>query len=198
MSAPPDPLAVRRPDHPIEPIFLRRWSPRAMSGQPITDAERDTLFEAARWAPSTRNEQEWLFLYAANGSAHWPTFFNLLADGNKVWCDKAALLVVVTSRTLFTNTGAPNPVHAFDAGSAWENLALQAAAMGLVAHGMAGFDYARARKELNVPADRSVDAMIAIGRPGDPADLPEDLRAREVPSQRKPVSEISREGGFPT
>lgn len=189
-----DPLTLRTADHPIEPIFLKRWSPRAMSGESLTDAERNTLFEAARWAPSTRNEQEWLFLYAKNGTAHWPVFFDLLVPGNQAWCDKAALLVVVASRTKFSNSGGPNPVHSFDAGSAWQNLALQATAMGLVAHGMAGFNYGKAKQVLRLTDDFHVDAMIAIGRPGDPADLPEDLRSREVPSQRKPVAEISHEG----
>src|SRR6266581_6131503 len=82
----------RKPDYPIEPLFVRRWSPRAMSGEPISEREMLTLFEAARWAPSTFNEQEWRFLYARRDTPQWPTFLGLLAEGNKLWCRHAALL----------------------------------------------------------------------------------------------------------
>ena len=191
-----DASTVRTPDHPIEPLFLRRWSPRAMSGEPLSDGELLSLFEAARWAPSTFNEQEWRFLYARRDTPHWPTFLGLLVEGNRAWCARAAVLAVVLSHTVFQRNGKPNPVHKFDAGLAFENLALQGAAMGLVVHGMQGFDFDRARRELNVPDVYSVDAMFAIGRPGDPADLPPALREREKPSGRKPIAEIIREGPF--
>ncbi len=186
----------RKPDHPIEPIFLDRWSPRAMSGQPITDAERMSLFEAARWAPSTYNEQEWRFLYARRDTPPWPMFFGLLVEANQAWCQNAGLLIVVLSCRFFSRNGKPNPVHTFDCGAAFENLALQGAAMGLVVHGMAGFDRASARTELQVPDEYDVEAMIAVGRPGDPAQLPEELRQREAPSGRKPVAEFVCEGRF--
>lgn len=191
-----DPSAVRSPARPIESIFVRRWSPRAMSGTPIAPDVLATLFEAARWAPSTYNEQEWRFLYAHREGPHWATFFDLLAEGNRAWCHRAGVLVVVLSHRVFVRNGKPNPVHSFDAGAAFENFALQGAAMGLVVHGMMGFDYDRARTALAVPDDYAVEAMIAIGHPGDPADLPESLRKIETPSQRKPVVEIAREGPF--
>ena len=196
MSLLPDPLESRRADRPIEAIFLKRWSPRAMSGEPLGDEELTTLFEAARWAPSTYNEQEWRFLYARRETQHWPMFFDLLMDANKVWCQRAAVLVVVLSHKVFERNGKPNPVHTFDSGAAFENLALQGAAMGLVVHGMAGFDRDRARTALGVPDEFAVEAMIALGRPGDPANLPPELREREKPSGRKAVSQIVREGGF--
>ena len=191
-----DARQVRTPNQPIESIFVRRWSPRAMSGEPLTEAELLPLFEAARWAPSTYNEQEWRFLYARRDTPHWPTFFGLLAEPNQAWCDKAAVLGVVLSHKVFSANNKPNPVHTFDAGLSYQNLALQAAAMGLVAHGMAGFDFEKAREDLGVPDDYSVDAMFALGRPGDPATLPEKVREREQPSGRKPVAEIIREGPF--
>jgi nitroreductase len=196
MSQLPDPLEHRRPDHPIETLFLARWSPRAMSGEPISDAELLRLLEAARWAPSTYNEQEWRFLYARRDTAHWPAFFGLLAEANQVWCGRAAVLMVVLSHNVFARNGKPNPVHTFDAGAAFENLALQGAAMGLVVHGMAGFDRDRARATLGVPEDYDVEAMVAVGRPGDPDELPPELRGREVPSGRRPIAEIAREGPF--
>ena len=196
MSQLPDPVKSRTADHPIEELFLKRWSPRAMTGEALSEAELNTLFEAARWAPSTRNEQEWRFLYAHNGSEHWQTFFDLLAEGNQAWCDKASVLVVIVSHTKFAMNDSHNPVHSFDCGAAFENLALQGAAMDLVIHGMAGFDYDKAKNDLNVPNDYNVEAMIAIGKPGDPAELPEPLREREQPSGRKPISEITCEGSF--
>lgn len=196
MAALPDPLRHRTADHPVLDLFLRRWSPRAMTGEPLSDDELMTLFEAARWAPSTNNEQEWRFLYARNGSPQWPAFFDLLMPGNQVWCEKAAVLLVVLSKKTFTRNGKPNPVNSFDAGAAFENLALQAAHMGIVCHGMAGFDNAKARADLRVPDDFEVEAMVALGRPGDPDTLPPELQARETPSGRKPVREFTCEGAF--
>ena len=192
----PDPGQHRKPDYPIEPLIYRRWSPRAMSGEPLTERELLTLFEAARWAPSTYNEQEWRFLYARRDTPSWPLLFDLLTEANQLWCARAAVLVVVLARKTFTRNGKPNPVHLFDVGSAWENLALQATAMGLVSHGMAGFDFEKARGVLRVPDHFAVAAMFALGRPGDPDQLPEDYRAMEVPSQRRPVKESICEGAF--
>jgi nitroreductase len=189
-------LDYRTAEHPIEPLFVERWSPRAMSGEPLSEGELLTLFEAARWAPSTYNEQEWRFLYARRDTPQWPAFFNLLVEGNQTWCERAALLCVVLAHKVFSRNGKPNPVHLFDSGCAFENLALQGTAMGLVVHGMQGFDYDQARSTLSVPDDFAVAAMFAVGRPGDPDKLPESLRGREIPSDRKPVGEIACEGPF--
>lgn len=198
MATLPDALWTRKADYPIESIFLRRWSPRAMSGAGVSEGELMSLFEAARWAPSTYNEQEWRFLYARRETPPWATFFGLLMQANQVWCGNAGALVVVLSKRTFTRNGKPNPVHTFDAGAAFENMCLQGAAMGLVVHGMAGFDRDRARVELGVPDDYAVEAMVAIGRPGDPDVLGAGLREREVPTGRRPVSETAFEGRFPT
>ena len=186
----------RAADHPIEPLFIRRWSPRAMSGEPISDEQMLTLFEAARWAPSTYNEQEWRFLYARRDTPAWSAHFDLLAEANQAWCKNAAMLVVIVAHKIFARNGKPNPVHLFDAGSAWENLALQASAMGLIAHGMSGFDFEKARTSLRVPEDYAVAAMFAVGHPGDPGELPEAFRQAEVPSGRRPVHESICAGVF--
>jgi nitroreductase len=189
-------LDFRTADHPVETLFVARWSPRAMSGESISGEEMLTLFEAARWAPSTYNEQEWRFLYARRETPQWPAFFNLLVEGNQAWCKQAALLVVILAHKVFEKNGKPNPVHLFDSGCAFENLALQGTAMGLVVHGMQGFDYDKARTALKVPDDYAVAAMFAVGRPADESVLPEKLREREEPSDRKPVDEIICEGAF--
>lgn len=186
----------RVPAHPIDPLFVRRWSPRAMSGAPLSESELMTLFEAARWAPSAFNAQPWRFLYARRDTPHWVRFLSFLNERNAPWCARAAALVVVLSRKT-TDAGAENWTAAFDTGAAWMSLALQGTLSGLVVHGMAGFDYDRAQAELGIPADWDVQCMVAIGRPGDPALLPEKLQAREVPSLRRPVGESAFEGGFP-
>lgn len=196
MNTLPNAEEHRHTEHPIEKIFVRRWSPRAMSGEPLAEEELLTIFEAARWAPSTYNEQEWRFLYARRNTVHWEHFFSLLAEPNQTWCTNAAVLVVVLARKTFTRNEQPNLVHLFDAGSAWENAALQASSMGLVAHGMAGFDFQRAQTLLAVPSEFAVAAMFALGRPGDPEQLPERLRALEVPSGRHPLQEILFEGPY--
>lgn len=196
MNPLPAPDRYRKPEFPVQPIIVNRWSPRAMSGEPITTAQLMSLFEAARWAPSTYNEQEWRFMYARRDTPHWPVFFGLLAEANQVWCRRAAVLIVVASHKVFARHGQPNPVHTFDTGAAFENLALQGGSMGLVVHGMAGFDRSLAQTRLNIPGQYAVEAMIAVGRPGNPADLPPELREREFPSDRKPVHEIACEGPF--
>jgi nitroreductase len=117
-------------------------------------------------------------------------------DANKVWCERAALLCVVAAHKVFERNGEPNPVHVFDSGLAFENLALQGTAMGLVVHGMAGFDFDKARKDLGIPEDYAVCAMFAVGKPGDPNELPPEVREREVPTQRKPVDQIICDGKF--
>ena len=154
------------------------------------------LFEAARWAPSSFNTQQWRALYARRGTEHWQTFFDLLVDANKVWASKAAALLVFVSKTTFDHNGKPARTHSFDAGAAWENLALQASLRGLVAHGMQGFDYERARTELGIPDEYRVEAMVAVGRPGPREALPEKLQAVESPNERRPLAKTVCEGPF--
>jgi nitroreductase len=187
---------VRHADHPVDKIFLDRWSPRAMTGEPIAQEELLTLFEAARWAPSSYNYQPWRFLYAGRESEHWQTFFDLMVEFNQSWAKNAAVLVVFISRTHFDFKGDRAPTHSFDTGAAWENLALQGGLNGLVVHGMQGFDYERARAALNIPEGFQVEAMCAIGKPADPATLSEDLRAKEAPSGRRKLEETICEGPF--
>ena len=196
MSDLPNPLDYRQAAFPVDDLFLKRWSPRAMSGESIPAEDLMTLFEAARWAPSTYNEQEWRFLYAFRDTPHWSVFLDLLMEANQVWCKDAAVLVVVLSHKVFSRNGRPNPVHTFDAGAAFQNLSLQGTVMNLAVHGMAGFDRDETRAQLNVPDDYAVEAMVAVGRPGSVENLPEELREREVPSGRNEVSSFTCEGRF--
>jgi nitroreductase len=192
----------RTANHPIDPLFLERWSPRAFTDAPISERELFTLLEAARWAPSSFNSQPWRFLYARRRTQHWPQFLGLLSEYNQSWAKNAAALVILVSKTTLLPRGAeqevPSYTHSLDAGAAWANLALQATRSGWAAHGMAGFDVPRTAVELGVPADYRVEAAIAIGRPGDKSMLPEALRAREQPSDRLPMSQLAWEGRFRT
>lgn len=187
----------RTPDHPVNAIFPNRWSPRAMSGAPIARETLMTLFEAARWSPSSYNNQPWRFIYALRDSEVWSRFLDLLIPANQVWCEQAGALVVIASKKTFDHNGQPSVSHSFDAGSAWMSLALQGSILGLVVHGMGGFDYDKAREVVGIPADHAVEAMCAIGHPAPVESLPEKLRQREVPSGRKKVAELAFEGRFP-
>jgi len=184
----------RKPEFEIDEIFLNRWSPRAMSGEEMSEAELMSLFEAAKWAPSSFNNQPWRFLYTRRDSENWGLFFNLLAEFNQAWAKNASALIVMISRKTFDHNGKPSRTHSFDTGAAWQNLALQGALKGLVIHGMQGFDYDKAREVLNVSDDYEVEAMAAVGMPGKVEELPEKLREREFPSTRKRLSEIVFEG----
>ena len=186
----------RRPDFDIDPIFLNRWSPRSMSGDEISRDLLFSLFEAARWAPSSNNNQPWRFIYTQRNTDYWPIFFDLLTEQNKIWAKNAAALIVVISKTTFDYNEKPARTHSYDAGAAWENLALQGSLKALVVHGMQGFDYDKAKRALNIPDVFQVEAMIAIGKPGKKEDLPESLQEREMPSPRKKLSEIVMEGNF--
>ena len=196
-------MSPRQPDHPVDPLFLDRWSPRAFDGSDIPDGDLLTLFEAARWAPSAFNSQPWHFLYAKRGDANWERFLSLLIPWNQGWAQTASVLVYIVSDTLpFTDktTGQPTPstTHSFDAGAAWACLALQAARSGYFAHGMSGIQYELARAELALPERFHLNAACVIGRIGDPAMLDEKLRAREVPSGRRSIGEFVHAGNFPS
>ncbi len=186
----------RKADYPIDDLFLDRWSPRAMTGEAISNDELMSLFEAARWAPSSYNNQPWRMLYAHRDTDEWPVFFNLLVEFNQGWAKNAGALVLFISKTTMDMNGEPSITHSFDTGSAWENFALQAWLNGLVAHGMQGFDYDRARTELEIPEGYQVQAMIAVGKPADPDSLPKGLREREAPSNRRSLTETICEGKF--
>lgn len=192
-----DPRAVTRP---VDPLLLERWSPRAFDGSAMPQADLDTLFDAARWAPSASNYQPWRFLYAHRDSADWERFLGLLVPGNNVWAQHASVLMLILSDTLTAAPGStdykPLHSHSFDAGAAWMALALQATRMGYRTHAMAGVDFDRARAELAVPDRFRLEAAVAIGRQADKAILPEALQAREMPSGRKPIEDFAFAGNF--
>jgi nitroreductase len=187
---------ARRSKYMINPLILNRWSPRSMTGEELDDETIMSLFEAARWAPSSYNNQPWRFVYAKRNTEYWNKLFDLLAEPNKAWAKNAAVLVVVTSNKNFEHNGKFSITHQYDTGSAWENLSLESSSRGLVAHGMQGFDYPKARIDLNIPDDFDIMAMIAIGKRGPKESLPPNLQDKENPNDRKPLNEIIMEGFF--
>lgn len=187
-------MTDRMTDSQVDRLFLDRWSPRAFDGSSLGEADLRTLFDAARWAPSSFNAQPWRLLYAVRGDANWDRFLGLLVPANQVWAKNASLLIFFVSAT--TSHDRPSHTHSFDTGSAWMSLALQAQLMGLHAHGMAGVDYDAARTALEVPDDFRIEAAAAVGRRADPSILPEALRDNEKPSGRKPIDEVAFAGNF--
>ena len=180
----------------INSIILNRWSPRSMTGEELDNDTLMSLFEAARWTPSSFNNQPWRFIYAKRNTKYWDTIFDLLVESNKVWAKNAGILIVVISNKNFEYNGKFSITHQYDAGAAWENLALEATSRGLIAHGMQGFDYQKARDRLEIPEDFDVMAMIAIGKKGPKENLPPNLQQKENPNDRKPLNEIIMEGSF--
>ncbi|MDI7863036.1 nitroreductase family protein [Rhizobiaceae bacterium n13] len=189
----------RHSEYPIDSIFLDRWSPRAFTGEAIDVTTLLTMLDAAHWAPSASNLQPWRFVYARRDTADWPSLLAILDESNQIWAKNASALLIVISRThRITASGERRPsyTHAFDAGAAWYALAMQAHMLGFHAHGMAGIDRDKAIRDLGIPADYRVEAAVAIGRLADKQTLPADLKAREVPSGRKALSEVAFEGRF--
>ncbi len=167
----------RDADHDIEPLFLERWSPRAFTEEEISEADLFSMFEAARWSPSSYNSQPWVFIYARRSSPHWNKLLGLLNEFNQSWAKRAGAIVIIGSNSVMLPPGAekavPSHSHSFDAGAAWGAFALQGTKLGWYSHAMVGFDIPRAFAELDFPEGYRVEAAVAIGRLGDKSILPE-------------------------
>jgi len=194
------PGAARLAHGDADPLFVNRWSPRALSGEAIDDATLFRLLEAARWAPSASNSQPWRFIYVKNGSPQWAELSALLSDSNRLWAPKVSALVLLLSRTTFVRPGESDPSparnHSFDAGAAWAHFALQANLAGWHTRAIAGFDKEAARSLFEVPEDYKLEILIAVGQLGDEAELPPQLRERETLTPRRPLADLVAEGRF--
>jgi len=187
------PAKAARAEYQIEDVLGRRWSPRAFSARPVGQEKLLRLFEAARWAPSSGNDQLWSFVVAtAKNPVEHERLASCLNERNRRWAGRAPVLMLSVARMRFARNGRENR-HAFhDLGLAVGNMLAQATAMGLYVHQMAGFDRDAARRKLGIPEEHEPVAAIAIGYPGDLGDLPDDLRKRELaPRERKPVAEFA-------
>ena len=183
----------REPGYDINDIFISRWSPRAI-GREMEEEDLMAMFEAARWAPSSYNNQSWRFLYAIYEDEEFQDFRGLMNDFNDDWASEGYALILVASKETFDHNEEPSITHSFDAGAAWQNFALEASDRGLVAHGMQGFDYEAAREQMDIPEGYEVEAMIAVGSKEDESTLPEDMRVE--PNGRKPLEKTVTKGTF--
>ena len=165
---------------PVLDVIKSRRSRRAYSDRLVEPEKIHSLFEAARWAPSSLNEQPWFYIYATRDQALWQSIFDALNEGNKVWARHAPLLVCSFARKNFIRFNSPNPSAGYDLGAANAFLSLQAAHLGLNVHQMAGFDTRIIVKNLNVPEKYEPVIIMAIGYPGDVETLPQNLKEREV------------------
>ena len=177
----------------VLPTILHRWSPRSFSDRDVSPADLKTIFEAARWAASSYNEQPWRFFVGRRNSPTYQKILGALIEFNQAWAKSAPVLILGAARTTFSHNDAPNRVALYDLGAAASYLTLQAAALGLSSHQMAGFDEAAARKALEIPESYILGAVIAVGYQGEPAALPnEQMLAQETsPRARKSLSEIA-------
>ncbi len=178
-------------DHPVHSLISARWSPRAFTGQTVTSDQMCSLFEAARWAASSYNEQPWSFIAAARQDEEaFRRLHGCLRPANQVWAVNASALLLSVA-TLCDEDGDPNYYAVHDTAFAVANLTLQATSMGLHAHQMGGYDDDKARAEFGIPETHEPVAMIAVGYIDDPETLPDDLREREVqPRIRRTLDEF--------
>lgn len=180
---------------PVEgvlPAFHGRWSPRSFAAREVSSDLLHKVFEAARWAASSNNEQPWRYLVGRRGDGVWQKIFDALVDFNKGWAQTAPVLILGVTRSRFSRHEAENRHALYDLGAASSYLTLEAAALGLAAHQMAGFDPEAARKAFGIPEEYAIGAVIALGYLGEPAALGDaTLIEREVaPRTRKPLDEM--------
>ena len=175
--------------HPIHELLQERWSPRAFADRMVEPEKLHSLFEAARWAPSSSNEQPWSFIVATKEHAgEYARLLSCLVEGNVRWAQHAPVLMLAVAKLVFERNQKPNRHAFYDVGLAVENLVIQGMALGLFVHQMAGFHADRAREMYGIPESYDPVAAMVIGYLDDPGRLPDDLRDREVtPRTRKPM-----------
>jgi nitroreductase len=185
-------------DSPVHELIRNRWSPRAFVDTPVSANVLRSLFEAARWAPSSNNEQPWVYLVATKDDPEsFGKMLGVLVEFNANWAKHAPVLALSVAHLKMQRDGKPNRVAMHDVGSASAQLTFEANSRGLRVHQMAGFDAEKARQTFAIPPDWEPVAAMAIGYPGNPDSLPENLRERELaPRTRKPSSEFVMSGSW--
>lgn len=185
-------------DHPIHELIRNRWSPRAFSDKLVDPAVLASLFEAARWAASSFNDQPWAYLVATKDDGeNFKKMVGVLMEFNANWAKNAPVLAISVARRNFSHNGASNPVALHDVGAANAQLTAEATSRGLLVHQMAGFSHDKARQTFGIPEGWDPVSAIAIGYPGDPETLSEDIRNRELsPRTRKPLREFVMTGSW--
>lgn len=183
-------------DFPVNDLIRQRWSPRAFSDKLVEPEVLRSVFEAARWAPSSNNEQPWVYIVATKDDPeNFAKMLSVLVEFNAGWAKTAPVLILAVARLAFHNNGTPNRNAFYDTGAASVLLSLEATSRGLFLHQMAGFDPEKSRQVFGIPAGHEPIAAMALGYPGDPQSLSQKLRDRELaPRSRKPLSEFVMTG----
>lgn len=177
-------------EHPIMEVIKNRWSPVIYSDKPVEKETIESLLEAARWAPSSFNEQPWQYIVGYKGDENHQKIGETLAEGN-AWAKSAPVLMISVARTFFDHKHKPNRHYMHDTGMATMNLVLQATEMDLATHQMAGFDTDKTRELFNVPEDFEPGSVIVVGYAGDPSSAPDDKKERDsAPRQRKSFEDM--------
>lgn len=183
-------------EYPVLDVIKNRWSPRAFSDKPVPAEVLRSLFEAARWAPSSNNEQPWAYIVATkDNTENFEKSLGALVEFNAGWAKKAPVLAIAVARLAFAKNNTPNRNAQYDVGAASLQLCIEATARGLVVHQMAGFDPETAKEAYNIPEGWEPIAAMAIGFPGDASSLPEPYQSREkAPRTRKSIREFVMSG----
>jgi nitroreductase len=174
--------------HPIHPLIAARWSPVAFSDEPVSEADLDSCFEAARWAASCFNAQPWAFVVSTSADSEQRAAFQAcLVPGNHEWAVRAPVLFFAVALTHFEHNGKPNRWASYDLGAAMASFSLEATSRGLFVHQMGGFDQDKAREVCGLPDNSQVLAAVAVGRAGPADTLSEGLQGRQAGARaRKP------------
>lgn len=182
--------------HPVHELIRERWSPRAFSEKAVSPEILQSLFEAARWAPSSNNEQPWAFLVGVKGDGDtFERILGTLVEFNQAWAKHAPVLAIAVSELAFARNGQPNRNAFYDTGAAVSQLTTEATSKGLFVHQMAGFDPRKAVEAFAIPHGWEPIAAFALGYAGDPQALPDTLRERELaPGTRKPLHDFVMSG----
>jgi nitroreductase len=185
-------------DFPVHDLIAERWSPRAFSDKPVAPDVLQSLFEAARWAPSSSNEQPWAYIVATKDDAeNFAKLVSVLVPFNVTWAQHSPVLALAVAELAFAKNGTPNRNAQYDVGAASAWMTVEATSRRLFVHQMAGYDHEKARQVFQIPPGWEPIAAIAIGYPGDPDSLPQPLRDRDVaPRTRKPISEFVMSGSW--
>ncbi|HZU09119.1 MAG TPA: nitroreductase family protein [Pseudacidobacterium sp.] len=175
----------------VADVIYARWSPRAYADKQVSSEDLRKIFDAARWAASSYNEQPWRFFVGRRGDATYQKIFDTLVEFNQQWAKSAPVLILSVASKKFAHNGSPNYHALHDTGAATATLSLAATSLGLHTHSMAGFDHDKARKAFNVPEDYDIGAVTALGYLGDPEGLPEQMKKTELsPRQRKDLGQF--------
>ena len=191
---------ARRVRTSIHDLLAQRWSPRVFQDRAVAEEVLTALLEAARWSPSSYNEQPWRFLVGVKGSGDtWERLLDTLVEFNQEWARSAPVLLLAVASTRFERNAKENRHAPYDTGAACMSLSVEAQARGLAVHQMAGFDAGRAREHFSIPPNCEPMAALAVGYPGDPGELEGEARAREeAPRERRALSELAFEDAWGT